>query len=244
MISFGREKPTTLAGERIYAIGDIHGRLDLFQRLLKCLEEDSNKRGPSRTSLIVLGDIIDRGPYSRQMVEVMFNVRANVGGVTLLCGNHEELLLHSCSGNGVAQAVWVENGGSATLESYGLDPTKFLELSAQDRGALLRKVIGKDILTWMSQLPIAHRSGDYFFCHAGVRPGIGLNEQKREDLLWIRNPFLADRRLHGAVIVHGHSEVPNVEIRRNRINVDTAAYRSGLLSAVGLEGRSKWIVST
>src|SRR5690606_29019107 len=141
-----------------------------------------------------LGDIIDRGPYSRQLLDLLFKVQRTTDRVILLCGNHEELLLHSAADSGIAQAVWVENGGMATLESYGLDPRTFLEQPAKERGARLRQAVGEEILGWLSQLPLVYRSGDYFFCHAGVRPGVSLDAQRREDLLWIRDEFLRDKR--------------------------------------------------
>lgn len=243
-MAFKRTKPRTAPGERVYAVGDIHGRLDLFQRLLERLEDDSARRRSDTTALVVLGDVIDRGPYSRQLLELLFEVQRTTDRVILLCGNHEELLLHSAAGSGIAQAVWVENGGMATLESYGLDPTTFLERPAKERGSLLTATIGEEVLDWLAQLPLVYRSGDYFFCHAGVRPGVPLDTQQREDLLWIRDEFLRDKRDHNAVIVHGHSEVSRVEFQGNRINVDTAAHRSGVLSAIGVEDSLIWVITS
>ena len=101
-----------------------------------------------------------------------------------------------------------------------------------------------DTLAWLKALPLVYELGSYFFCHAGVRPGVPLKKQRREDLLWIRREFLDSSRSHGAVIVHGHSEMDEIQVARNRISVDTAAYRSGELTAVGLQGPFRWFIST
>jgi serine/threonine protein phosphatase 1 len=154
------------------------------------------------------------------------------------------MLLASAYGNADAQRLWVDNGGDATLKSYGLDSFEFMSLTPDERGSMLRQALGQDMLLWLEGLPISFRSGDYFFCHAGVRPGIPLDKQRREDLLWIRGEFLSSPGPYGAVIVHGHSETDTVEIKRSRINVDTGAYRSGQLTAVALEGPHRWFIST
>jgi serine/threonine protein phosphatase 1 len=168
----------------------------------------------------------------------------NFDRVVVLCGNHEEMLLASADGNASAQRLWLETGGDATLRSFGLDPTEFMRRAPLNRGDALRQAVGRDMLAWLEALPLVYRSGGYFFCHAGVRPRVPLDEQRREDLLWIRREFLEDEGFHGAVIVHGHSETDEVEVRLNRINVDTAAHRSGKLTAVGLQGSLRWFIST
>ena len=237
--------PATSHGTRIYAIGDIHGRLDLFQRLLRQLEADVGSRGSRPTRIVLLGDLIDRGPHSREVLELARLIqRNNQGRVVVLCGNHEELLLASADGHADAQRLWLECGGDATLRSYGLDPAGFVALSPEKRAFTLQKHIGPDMLRWLAGLPTCWRNGDYFFCHAGVRPGVPLQDQRREDLLWIRREFLESQSHHGAVIVHGHCEVGDVDVRTNRIGVDTGAYRSGELTAVGLQDAFRWFVST
>lgn len=246
-VFFKRETlpPTTLEGTRVYAVGDIHGRLDLLQQLLRQLEADVGSRGSRSTRIVLLGDLIDRGPHSRQVLELTrLMERNNRGRVVVLCGNHEELLLASADGHADAQRLWMECGGDATLRSYGLDPVKFGKLSPEKRAFTLQRHIGLDMLRWLAGLPLYWRNGDYFFCHAGVRPGVPLENQRREDLLWIRREFLQSQNHHGAVIVHGHCEVGDVEVRNNRIGVDTSAYRSGELTAVGLQGSFRWFIST
>ena len=236
--------PATAAGERVYAVGDVHGRLDLFRKLLKQLEADAgSQKCPTR--IILLGDLIDRGPHSMQMLELARRMqRQNSDRLVVLGGNHEDMLLASAEGNAEAQRLWLRNGGDATLMSYGLDPSEFARLTPRERGRTLEQRVGVDTLVWLEALPSACRSGDYFFCHAGIRPGVALESQRREDLLWIRREFLSSNRFHGAVIVHGHCETDEVEVLPNRINVDTGAYRSGELTAAGLQGPLKWFVST
>ena len=236
--------PSTAPGERVYAVGDLHGRLDLLQGLLTQLELDAQGREPASTTLLFLGDVIDRGDQSRQLVELIRRSQADGEGVLLLCGNHEELLLASADGEAMAQRVWLGNGGDATLRSFGIAPELFAASSADERARMIHRHVGQEVLGWLRSLPLSYRTGDYYFCHAGVRPGVSLEAQQREDLLWIREEFLGSRAWHGAMIVHGHSEADAVEEVHNRINIDTGAYRTDILTAIGLEGRRRWFIST
>jgi serine/threonine protein phosphatase 1 len=154
------------------------------------------------------------------------------------------MLLASADGNPDAQRLWIQNGGDTTLLSYRIDPLEFMAMAPEKRAQLLVRSVGADMIMWLAALPVHYRSGDYFFCHAGIRPGVALAKQRREDLLWIRGDFVSSRRRHGAVIVHGHSETTEVEVTKSRINVDTAAYRSGALTAVGLQENLRWFLST
>ncbi|HEU4650044.1 MAG TPA: metallophosphoesterase [Croceibacterium sp.] len=233
----------TAPGERVYAIGDVHGRLDLLRRLLRTIEADAH--GHPLTRIVVLGDLIDRGPHSRQVLELLRRrAQREPERVVVLLGNHEDLMLASVRGEAAAQRAWLRAGGEATLRSYRVDPGAFAALPAAERARLLRRVVGAQMLGWLAARPLAHRSGDYFFCHAGVRPGVSLSKQRREDLLWIRRAFLASDTAHGAVIVHGHSVSAQPEVAPNRIGIDTGAHRSGELTAVGLQGPCRWLLST
>jgi serine/threonine protein phosphatase 1 len=140
--------------------------------------------------------------------------------------------------------MWLQHGGAATLLGFGITPPGEEE-SGESFAYRLRKGVPSEIADWLSGLPLSAQSGSYFFCHAGIRPGIPLHKQKAHDLLWIRDDFLESNVNHGAVIVHGHSICGTaVEIRHNRINVDTGAYQTGILSAVALEGQQRWVIST
>ena len=234
-------KATIHGHDRIYAIGDLHGRADLFARMLREIRNDGHLRGPSRTTRIVLlGDLIDRGPGSRELLAMVGRFVANDTGVIALRGNHEDMLLRATKGSAAAQRAWLRNGGAQTLTSFGFEPAQLRELDTAERARAISDSIGSKTIEWLAGLPTQFRSGGYFFCHAGVRPGIPLDQQRTSDLLWIGEEFARSTHDHGAVIVHGHTEADQVEIRPNRINVDTGAYRTGRLSAIGLEGARRW----
>ena len=240
-----RRRPTTAPHERVYAIGDIHGRLDLFTRLIRRIEADSAAaRAPKRRGrVIILGDFIDRGPDSRRLVHLLMAAQQRSSRLIVLLGNHEAAMLDSIAGDAQAQAGWLGFGGEATLESFGVDPPR----EGEDRYAFadrLAQGLTAPVVEWLRERPLSFRSGDYFFCHAGVRPGVPLARQARDDLLWVRDSFMTSGRHHGAVVVHGHSIVDAVEVRPNRISLDTAAYRTGVLSAVCLDGADGWIIAT
>lgn len=234
-------------GHRIYAIGDVHGCFDLLAELFKRIEEDSKKRQAAKTKIIILGDFIDRGPKSAEVCDLLYSLR-DYEGVICLKGNHEEAMLESLGGDLRALRFWLEFGGCATLESWGLDSILIRRASLGENQheliAAMHDVIPAGMIEWLSKLPLTHRDGDYFFVHAGIRPGVSLNAQKAEDLLWIREPFLSSLRRHEAVIVHGHSETTLATFSSNRIGIDTAAYRTGCLTALGLESDQQWKIET
>ncbi len=232
----------TQAGERIYAIGDVHGRADLFQSLLKIIQADGKQRGQISTRIIMLGDLIDRGKSSKQVLELVRHFEGKIEGFVVLAGNHEEMLIESARGNGTVQNLWLDNGGIATLGSFGVDVKDLRDKEPSQIGECITKAIGEDTLAWINGLPTTFRSGDYLFCHAGIRPGVPIRKQKREDLLWIRDEFLDSTEEFGIVVVHGHTETLNVEELPNRINIDTAAYRTGCLTALALEGEDRWLL--
>jgi len=240
---FGTPKPTVPSGQRVYAIGDVHGRLDLLEALLNRIERDNASRDIADVTLILLGDLIDRGTRSR---DVVAKVRAGVAWARTiaLMGNHESIMLDSLDGKRSELERWLKFGGRQTLESWGVKPIIFDFGTLDDILFEARSVISSDDRKWLSQLRRNLRIGDYYFVHAGVRPGVPLEHQTADDCLWIRNDFLDSRRKHGAVIVHGHSIQADVEERPNRIGLDTGAYYTGLLTAVGIEGSERWFLST
>lgn len=235
--------PATGKGERIYAIGDIHGRYDLMKHLIEMIEDHAAKQpGAKAAHIMILGDMIDRGPDSDKVIRSIRR-RARKGDVTVLMGNHEEIMLRAMDGEPGVMKSWLRFGGVQTLRSFGIDPPTD-DFDQPELTRKLKEAIPESWVEWLRQLPISARSGDYFFCHAGLRPGIDLNRQSRKDLLWIRDEFLDNDDTHGVVVVHGHSISPDVELRHNRIGVDTGAYRTGMLTAVYLEDRRCEILST
>jgi serine/threonine protein phosphatase 1 len=227
--------PRTNPQERVYAIGDIHGCYDRLVELLDRIADDNAQRDSTRLPQIVfLGDMVDRGHQSAEVIDLVFKLVRDNSNVFALRGNHEQVLCDIAGGATAQIEAWLRMGGRRTLRSYGIDPDWAAAHHGDLAGALTRAIPAEQ-LRWLGKLPLSARSGDYFFCHAGVRPGVSLARQRREDLLWIREEFLDSTIDHGAVIVHGHAIVRDVSIERNRIAVDTGAYRSGRLSAVMLE---------
>jgi serine/threonine protein phosphatase 1 len=159
-------------------------------------------------------------------------------------GNHEAALLESLEGDERAQRIWLEHGGEATLESFGIAPPSCDE-SSDAFADRLKQSLSPATIRWLRKLPYSTQSGSYYFCHAGVRPGVKLEEQNPDDLLWIRQEFLDSEDHFGAVVVHGHSICGEaIEIKHNRISVDTGAYNSGILSAIGLQDSERWVLAT
>lgn len=228
--------------ERIYAIGDIHGRLDLLRALLIAIEVDASGRAPMPTRVVILGDFIDRGPDSMKLITIFAGMKSS--RVVVLKGNHEAALVDALRGDHDAMDLWMAYGGDATLRSFGVAET---EIDPDDSRALIelaRKIIPRNLVEWLERLPVFYRRGPYYFVHAGVRPGVPLERQSVDDQLWIRDGFTQSTNDYGAVIVHGHSiNEDGVIFCANRIGVDTGAYRTGMLSAVGLEADNQWAVT-
>ena len=236
-------QPATDRGDRIYAIGYVHGRLDLLRELLAKLEaHDASLPAPKNCHILLLGDLVDRGPDSAGVVKFLHEVATKTDRIIVLQGNHESMMLQALDGEPGVLRAWLRVGGRETLQSYGIDPDRFAADS--ELIAHANQVIPRAHLEWLRSLPLTARSGDYFFCHAGVRPGVPLRKQAAVDLLWIREEFLEAEHAYGAVVVHGHSVHTTVESRPNRIGIDTGAYRTGVLTAICLEGTGRTIIST
>lgn len=227
---------------RIYAIGDIHGRYDLLTQLLHRIEVHKDSLPPAAsTYLIFLGDYVDRGPDSCRVVAILRKLSELHRNVICLAGNHDDMMVRVMRNNHIALRAWLRMGGDATLESYGVAVAGMGEAALMEEA---HRCVPKEHVEWLAGLPISVRLGGYFFCHAGIRPGVSLRRQGRDDMLWIREDFLEDDRRHECVVVHGHSMENEVQIRANRIGVDTGAYRTGILSAICLEGARQDVIAT
>ena len=241
--SFLRRSRGVPAGQRLYAIGDIHGRMDLLESILAQIGENDQQRGPANTRIIILGDFIDRGPSSAEVIDVLEQAQRSGKPLTVLLGNHEAALLECLEGDGELCSRWLRFGGDATCRSLGVEIPTTAEISS-DFAKKVRARLSAGTVEWLRSLPLSFRSGGYFFCHAGIRPGVPLSWQEQDDLLWGVENFLSSKRDHGATVVHGHSICGNeVEVLKNRICVDTGAYLSGILSAVGLGGEDVWTLA-
>lgn len=227
-------------GYWLYAIGDVHGRDDLLASLLAKIDQDSAARGASRRVLVFLGDLIDRGPASAEVVERLRTYRSPRTRLVFLAGNHEEVLLRILDGDEALVADWLRFGGAECLQSYGVDPKQLQRMDPAQSVETVRAAIPESHAAFLRGFDDSFRAGGYLFVHAGIRPGVPLAEQKISDLRWIREPFLADRADHGFTIVHGHTIRKQVEEHGNRIGIDTGAYRFGVLTALGLQGSDRW----
>jgi len=235
--------PEVSPGLRVYCIGDIHGRDDLLQQLHEMIVADAEQhKGQKR--IIYLGDYIDRGPASKQVVDRLINHSVQGFEQVFLLGNHEQALLDFLQ-DARRMSAWLHWGGRETLESYGIMMLpgmgpEHLELLSRQLAARLPEQHKR----FYESLQSDHTEGDYYFVHAGIRPGITLKKQELGDKLWIREEFTRSTELHPAVIVHGHSITSKVELLPNRIGIDTGAFYSGVLTALVLEGPSQRLLQT
>src|SRR5215208_7037972 len=201
---------------RAYVVGDIHGRLDLLEALLGKIHGDIEQRAPLKSLLVFVGDLIDRGPQSAEVVERLRTyIHPGVQPVFLL-GNHEEVLLRILDGDASLIASWLKFGGAQCMKSYGVAPRQLAVARDSEAVAIIRAAVPQEHVEFISSFIDSCRFGDYLFVHAGIRPGVDLQEQRQTDLRWIREPFLLDDTDHGFVVVHGHSISPEVEEKANR----------------------------
>jgi serine/threonine protein phosphatase 1 len=241
---FGQRKPSGPRSHRAYAIGDVHGRLDSLKALLDMIEDDVRRRRTRKTTLIFLGDLIDRGPDSAGVIDTLRSFRPAYAKAMFLMGNHEEVMLRVLKGDTGLLGQWLTFGGAECVRSYGVDPLALGKMRPAEAIALLRQTIPRRHVEFIANFADSISFGSYLFVHAGIRPGIGLGEQAQNDLRWIREPFLTDERDHGHVVVHGHTISATVEELPNRIGIDTGAYRTGVLTALGIEGTERWFLQT
>ena len=227
-------------GQRVYAVGDIHGRADLFGDIISAIEADDGARGASQTTVILLGDLVDRGPDSRGVIDAARDWSRR-RAVRILLGNHEEMLLKSLEDEG-ALRQFTRMGGRETILSYGITRDAYLEMTFGELRAAMAACIPSEDLDFMRAFEDMIVIGDYVFVHAGIRPSVDLDSQSPADLRWIREPFLSHVSHGGTCVVHGHTVTDAPDVRPWRVGIDTGAYASGLLTAVGLEGAERWFL--
>jgi serine/threonine protein phosphatase 1 len=218
---------------RIYAIGDIHGRLDLLDRAIAAIERDVKERGPAALT-VTLGDYVDRGPSSNGVLE---RLAANPFPTpyVALKGNHETFM-EAFLADPTLGSQWRDFGGLETLHSYGVPVGRLMMSRNYDEAArALREALPASHTGFMQSMKTSHSHGKYFLCHAGVRPGVPLDRQDEHDLLWIRGEFLASDVDFGKIVIHGHTPVEQPEVKANRINIDTGAFATGNLTCVALD---------
>jgi serine/threonine protein phosphatase 1 len=229
----------TPPGLRLYAIGDVHGRTDLLADIHQRIARDVKHRPVADWRVIHVGDYIDRGPDSAGTLKLLCDYQRE-GHSDFLIGNHDRFMLDFLRDpEGADVDLWIINGGIKTLDSFGIDGQRMVySIDDNFRGRLhdaLTAAMQPGLPEFLGGLHEMLRYGDYAFVHAGVRPGVPLEEQTIDDLIWIREPFVSSSADHGAVVVHGHTPVDAVEVRPNRIGIDTGAVFSGNLTCLVLE---------
>jgi serine/threonine protein phosphatase 1 len=231
----GRLRAPTLAeGTRIYVLGDIHGQLESLQAAIARIVADRNARPVRQVLTVFVGDYVDRGLSSRAVIDRIM-AESEIGTKIPLRGNHEEMMSRALDDPSHMKA-WCDMGGIQTLFSYGVDVQQVVAGRGYEAAqAALRVALPQAHLSWLQGLRNHHEQDDYFFCHAGIDPDRPLGNQTADDLLWIKEKFTCDDRIYTKIVVHGHSPVERVDVRRNRINVDTGAVWSRHLGCLALE---------
>lgn len=235
-----RPPPALPAGARAYAVGDVHGRLDLLTALTRAIEDDDAARGKADTTTVLLGDLIDRGPDSAGVLAFARDWQTR-RKVRILCGNHEEMFLRSFEDRAVFRNFLLY-GGRETILSFGVCAEAFHQADTAEAQALMAQAIPAEDIAFIAGFEDFAVIGDYLFVHAGIRPGSPLEDQRPEVMRWIREPFLSHAGHHGHVVVHGHTIAARPEVGHNRIGIDTGAYMSDRLTALGLEGDRRWLI--
>ena len=235
-------RPAVPPGTRVYAIGDIHGRRDLFEALIGAIDADDAASPPADTTVILLGDLIDRGADSAGVLAAVRAWRQR-RTVRILTGNHEEMFLE-CFTNTELMRHFLCFGGRETVLSYPVDPAAFAAADVEEAQALMRQAVPESDLAFIRSFEDRIVIGDYLFVHAGIRPGVPLEQQDGRDLRWIRGAFTDSRADHGLLVVHGHTIFEAPDIRPNRIGIDTGAYYSGKLTALRLQGVERSLLET
>lgn len=237
---------TVPQGERLYAIGDIHGRLDLLADLLDMIASDDFARGGDPATLIFLGDLIDRGPDSAGVITKLLKLEQErpAGKTRFLLGNHEEVFLSALDDDERALRFLIKIGGRETILSYGISPEDYRSLDYSELLKILPGMVPQSHRDFLSRFEDLIVIGDYAFVHAGVRPEEPLARQKSKDLRWIRDDFTSYRGTYEKVVVHGHTISDDVEVLSHRIGLDTGAFASGKLTAMGFEASNRWLLQT
>ncbi len=228
-------------GAVVYAIGDVHGRLDLLTIMHATIGGEMRQRGGD-WRIVHLGDYVDRGPDSAGVIDFLIHRQATDARVVSLAGNHDIGFLDFLAVP-ETESLFARYGGVETAASYGIQLDPADPLAFQSAARALETIVPQSHKDFLNSLRFRIVFGDFFFCHAGIRPGVPLEAQDAHDLVWIRGDFHAHRGLHPKVVVHGHTPVAEVEVWPNRVNVDTGAFATDRLSALVIDGATKRILT-
>lgn len=226
-------------GVRLYAIGDVHGRLDLLTAMHRRIGDDLASDPPADWRIIHLGDYVDRGPDSKGVIDFLIGAQLRDGRNLAVRGNHDVGLIDFLN-DPDPRGLFAMFGGDATARSYGIEKPDFRDPAIAEE---LKRLVPDAHRRFIANLSFSQTFGDFFFCHAGVRPGVPLTRQALRDLMWIRGEFHNWPELFEKVIVHGHTPHHEPEVLANRVNLDTEAWRSGVLTALAIDGTRKRILS-
>jgi serine/threonine protein phosphatase 1 len=235
-------------GVRLYAIGDVHGRLDLVAAMHRQIETELEQEPPSDWRIIHLGDYVDRGPDSKGVIDFLIEAQKRDPRHLMLAGNHDIGFLDFLEAPD-PDGLFMHYGGIQTAQSYGVTLASSsgwfgkAETALREGHAALVEAVPQSHVDFLRSLPFSVMFGDFFFCHAGIRPGIPLQQQSPQDLIWIRDAFHDYPGLYPKIVVHGHTPVPQAEVMANRVNVDTLAWQSGNLTALVVDGTEKRILT-
>ena len=224
-------------GQRVYAVGDVHGRLDLFEALVAAIEADDSAAAPADTTVVLLGDLVDRGADSAGVI-ALARAWQRRRRVRLLAGNHDEMFLRSFASLEMFRH-FLRHGGRETVLSYGVDRAAFTHAELEQAQAMMNAAVPAEDIAFLEGFEDMIAIGDYLFVHAGIDPRVPIGEQKTHDLRWIREPFLSHAERHAQVVVHGHTICDAPEDCGNRIGIDTGAFMTGRLTALVLEGTER-----
>ena len=227
-------------GERYYVVGDIHGRNDLFVALKAAIEQDDAALPAARTTIILLGDLVDRGPDSMGVVSQALQW-GRERRVRYLAGNHEEMFLQSFKDKEVLRH-FLKHGGRETVLSYGIDRKAYKKMKMGELQDAMSRAVPREHREFLASFEDLIEAGDFLFVHAGINPKHPLGEQKTKDLRWIRERFLKHEEPLSHIVVHGHTIFENIEYGTHRIGIDTGAFRTGRLTALVLEGSDKRLI--
>lgn len=239
-----KHTPKVPEGSRVYVIGDIHGRADLLENLHDLVRRDAGQYPGGRRVIIYLGDYVDRGLNTREVIDMLLGPPPEGFERVCLKGNHEAMMLDFLDDE-AAGPGWMELGGKATLLSYavGVEGGFTAAEGMKKARVQLHEKLPQAHLAFLRQLPLTHIEGDYLFVHAGIRPGVPIEEQVEQDLIWIREPFLSSTAEHGKIVVHGHTIAGGEpDVTERRIGIDTAAYATGALTCLVLAGEERGFV--
>jgi len=242
----GSRVPCLPENMRLYAIGDIHGRADLLRQLLRVIEEDAQGLAPETQKILVfLGDYIDRGHESREVLDLLLSGPLPGFLPHFIKGNHEEMMMLFLN-DPTYGITWCDYGGLETLDSYGVTQSTLARhpMAYDAASEVLSAVLPPEHLSFLDTLETSLVIGDYLFVHAGIRPGLDLDAQQDRDMLWIRDRFLRSKENFGKIVVHGHTVEAKVQARKNRIGIDTGAFITDILTCLVLEGDTRRLLQT